>query len=438
MSDGHDVTVARSISEAEGLARTSTFVCALVDVTSIRVYPPEAVRVLRRGDYGVGVLFVVADPIGSIADDLRRIDGTDIMRLPADPQELALRVQRMREALILTREADSLRGERDIIYHTEDIIAQSAQMLQVLDLVNRVAFQPSNVLLTGETGTGKGLLAGAIHYSGPRRHRAFIKVNCAALPEPLLESELFGHEKGAFTGANRQRIGRFEQADGGSILLDEVGEIGLSVQTKLLRAVQEKQFERLGGERTVSVDTRIIAATNRDLARDIRERTFREDLFYRLAVITINVPPLRERREDIIPLADYLLGRAKRSANLPEKHLSEAARTALLDHEWPGNVREMQNAVERGVIMSDHDELFPADLGVPVKSASVGGLVTGNGLKEPTGAMERAELQLMLDALAEAEWVQKDAARALGISARALNYRIKKAGVTHPSWRQNR
>jgi DNA-binding NtrC family response regulator len=435
----HDLEVS-GVDTAEHAAQWSknvTFVCVVFDLRSSPDYPPDIVRKLRSSDSGLSVVFIVDNPTEEIITDLARLAGTDMVRAPIDPNELALRIIRLAELRLLSREADSLRGERDVIYRTDDYVAESPEMKAVLEIIRRVAQQNTNVLLIGETGTGKELLAGSVHYSSPRRHRAFIKVNCAALPEPLLESELFGHEKGAFTGAIRQRIGRFEQADGGSILLDEIGEIGPTVQVKLLRAVQEKEFERLGGERTVYSDIRIIAATNRDLREEVAAGRFREDLYYRLAVLTIDVPPLRERPTDIIPLAEFLLDRSCRSMNTAARHLSTDAKEALRYHDWPGNVRELENLMERAIIMTDSQVLDGEDLGLPL-AGSTGPHVSRRNSTGPPRTMIESEQMNIVATLERCKWVQKDAASMLGLSARALNYRIQKLGITHAGWRKNR
>ena len=437
---GFDVSGADSAEHAAQWSRNVTFVCVVFDIRSSSEYSPDIVRVLRSSDSGLGVVFIVDSASPDIINDLARLSGTEVVRAPVDPNELALRINRLSELRLLSREADSLRGERNVIYRTDDFIAESPAIQDLLETIGRVAQQKTNVLLIGETGTGKELLAGAIHYTSPRRHRAFIKVNCAALPEPLLESELFGHEKGAFTGAIRQRIGRFEQADGGSILLDEIGEIGPSVQVKLLRAVQEKEFERVGGERTVSSDIRIIAATNRDLREEVAAGRFRQDLYYRLAVFTIDVPPLRDREEDIIPLAEFLLARSCRSMNTTNRQLSAEAKEALLDHHWPGNVRELENLMERAVIMSDGETLTADDLGLPSPDSDDAGRPGGRGRghNNPPRTISETERELIVAALQRCNWVQKEAAVQLGLSARALNYRINRLGITHTSWRRNR
>jgi transcriptional regulator with GAF, ATPase, and Fis domain len=278
-----------------------------------------------------------------------------------------------------------------------------------------------------------------------------VKVNCAALPEPLLESELFGHERGAFTGADRQRVGRFELANGGTLFLDEIGDMSLSTQAKLLRVLQEQMFERVGGEKTLTVDVRLIAATNKHLETEVRERRFRDDLFYRLNVVSINLPPLRERREDIFLLARHFLNRYARDLGKPVEEIDAAARELLENHSWPGNIRELENTIERAVLMAEGNALRAADLGL----AAFGGSFIAPTLDKshprvsdqgpaPSGSdphskrLDDIEKTTILRVLAESNWIQKDAARLLGISPRVLNYKIKSHGITHSSWLKHR
>jgi transcriptional regulator with GAF, ATPase, and Fis domain len=284
--------------------------------------------------------------------------------------------------------------------------------------------------------------------------RSLVKVNCAALPEPLLESELFGHERGAFTGAERQRIGRFELANGGTLFLDEIGDMSLPTQAKLLRVMQEQTFERVGGEKTISVDVRIIAATNKHLETEARERRFREDLFYRLNVVTITLPPLRDRAEDIPLLARHFLERYARELGKPVAAIEPAANPVLERYPWPGNIRELENTIERAVLMAEGDTLRVHDLGLPshpLQGAPTGqpaiGHVQAPGTNPSASSrvaasrsrrLDDVEKASILEALAETNWVQKDAARILGVSPRVLNYKIKSHGITHPSWLKHR
>jgi transcriptional regulator with GAF, ATPase, and Fis domain len=296
-----------------------------------------------------------------------------------------------------------------------------------------VAPSQSTVLIYGPTGTGKELIAGAVHRRSGRAARAFVKVNCAALQENLLESELFGHEKGAFTGADRQRIGRFEQADGGTLLLDEIGDMSLHTQSKILRVLQEQEFERLGGTRTLRVDVRFIAATHRDLPAMVQEGRFREDLYYRLNVVPIEMPALRQRREDILPLAHSFIRRFASGLNKPIDGLDREAETQLLRHDWPGNVRELENMIERAVLLADSRTIRAGDLRIAGQDAG-GACVEADLVRIPPSGipLERIERQALLEALSMSNWVPRAAADLLSITPRAMHYKIKAFGIEYP------
>jgi transcriptional regulator with GAF, ATPase, and Fis domain len=293
------------------------------------------------------------------------------------------------------------------------------------------------VLVTGETGTGKELVAGLIHGLSPRADGPFVKVNCAALPETLLESELFGHERGAFTGADRTRVGRFEQAHGGTIFLDEIGDMAAATQAKLLRVLQDREFFRLGGAKAIRSDVRIVAATNQDLEREIRAGRFREDLFFRLNVIRIPMPPLRERPDDVELLAGHFAALFARELGRPIRALAPGAVARLRAHPWPGNVRELRNVLERAVLLADGERIEADDVDLPEAPAPPG---AGLRLEMPASglALRTVERELVLTALRKAGFVQKDAAALLGVSRRKLNYMVQRMGITHPSWRRNR
>jgi Nif-specific regulatory protein len=309
------------------------------------------------------------------------------------------------------------------------IIGNSPALRQVLELCARVSNSNATVLLLGETGTGKELLSRHLHASSSRRDKPFIAINCAALPETLLESELFGHEKGAFTGAVAQKLGRFELANGGTLFLDEIGEISHSTQIKLLRVLQEREFVRVGGTKTVACDVRIIAATNRDLAQEIKAGNFREDLYYRLNVFPIETPPLRRRREDIPLLVEHFIRQAAQQMNVSAPRPSDEALALLTSYQWPGNIRELQNVVERAVLLSD---------GRTIEGAQLPREVVGEGIAAPeTGGSDSTlqgyEKALVVRALKENGWNQTRAAQALGISRDNLRYRIKKYEIERPA-----
>ncbi|UCB45463.1 MAG: sigma-54-dependent Fis family transcriptional regulator [Spirochaetota bacterium] len=367
-----------------------------------------------------------------------RDGAVDYIRKPINVSELEIKIEKAIELKRLRQEADSLRGERNIIYKTENFIGESPEIKKVFELVRKVAKSNSSVLLTGETGTGKELIAGAIHYNSSRAERAFVKVNCAALPVHLLESELFGHERGAFTSAEKQRIGRFEQADGGTIFLDEIGDMSLTTQSKLLRVLQEKEFQRLGSNRTIKVDVRLISATNKDLIHEIEKKRFRVDLFYRLNVVTITMPPLRHRRGDIILLTYFLLKKYCHDLNKKIKEIHPLAIKQLTEYSWPGNIRELENTIERAVLMADGDTITPEDLHLPYQMDIF--KYDYSTIKIPPAGIDLEEVEkgLILQALKLCDWTQQDAAKLLKISKRVLNYKIKRFGITHPKWKKNK
>jgi two-component system response regulator PilR (NtrC family) len=319
-------------------------------------------------------------------------------------------------------------------YHFDSIIGQSPKMLALYDLLEKVAPTKTNILITGESGTGKELVAKAIHYNSPRREKPFVTLNCGAIPETLIESELFGHMKGAFTDAINTKRGLFEIADEGTILLDEISELPLLMQVKLLRVLQEKEFKRVGGTEDIHVDVRIIAATNKDLEEAVREKRFREDLYYRLNVIQIKLPSLRERREDIAPLANHFL---KKYSEELSKHIVNMAPEAvriLLDYDYPGNVRELQNIIERAVALESASELTPNNLNsylneqLPIRKGPINLEIPSEGI-DLEKVVEDLERDLLLKALDRTKGIKKKAAELLRINFRSLRYRLEKYGL---------
>lgn len=323
------------------------------------------------------------------------------------------------------------------------LVSRSPQIKDILKLIKKVAKSNASILIQGETGTGKELIASLIQFISLRADKAFVKVNCAALPENLLESELFGHEKGSFTGAYQTRIGKFEQAHGGTLFLDEIGDMNLSTQAKILRVLQDQEFTRVGGNKTIQVDVRIITASNKELLNEIETGNFRDDLYYRLNVVTINVPPLRERREDIPLIAEFF--RRKFSSELRKltRGFTEDTMRLLKNHHWPGNIRELKNLVERAVLVVDEGAMITSDdLALTGKDYfAAGGHDRRKNISENLGfntlKLEELEREAILQALEISRWVQKDAAKLLGISPRSLNYKVKYHSITHPSWKKN-
>jgi DNA-binding NtrC family response regulator len=345
---------------------------------------------------------------------------------PFNLDEVVMLVEKALETSQLRREVRALRTTQGREYGFDAIIGTSPAMTQIKALLARVAASPaSTVLLTGETGTGKDLAAKAVHYNSDRASRSFVNITCSALPEQLLESELFGHERGAFTDARQQKRGLFETADGGTIFLDEIGEMTPTLQAKLLRFLEEKAFKRVGGLADVRVDVRVVAATNRDLEEEVKSGKFREDLFYRLQVMPILLPPLRERRGDIPLLANHYIDRFNREFRKRVRGLSTAATTLLEQYQWPGNVRELRNAIERAMLLIDHDTLGPGDFTTLTRSVEP----TQFRLPPEGVNLEDVERQLLTQALERAAGSQSRAAQLLGINRDQVRYRIEKFGL---------
>src|SRR6266545_1415735 len=379
------------------------------------------------------VILMTAFGSVSTAVEAMKIGAFDYVQKPFEIEEMEVKIEKALEMRRLKHELEYLRGTQSDIYEFDKIVGSSPPLQRVLDIVKKVAKSNTTVLIRGETGTGKELIAGAIHHNSLRAARNFVKVNCAALQENLLESELFGHEKGAFTGADKQRIGRFEQADGGTLFLDEIGDMSANTQAKILRVLQEHEFERLGGTRTLRVDVRLIAATNRNLSQMVASGQFREDLYYRLNVVSIEMPALRERKEDIVPLASSFIRRFSGELKKKMEGIDPDAQKLLMRYNWPGNIRELENTVERAVLLTEGPQLSSSDL-------SLGELSTGQPSGDaspvvkipPTGIpLEEIERQAIIEALKMSNWVQKDAAELLAISPRVMNYKIKTLGIDY-------
>ena len=326
------------------------------------------------------------------------------------------------------KERENLKLELKGRYSLPNIIGSSDKMQQVFEAVHRVAHSKATVLLYGESGTGKELIAKAIHYMSPRTKLPFVKFNCASIPEGLLESELFGHERGAFTGAINARKGRFELANGGTILLDEVGDLPINLQPKILRVLQEREFERVGGEKTIKVDVRLIAATGRNLEELVSKGKFREDLYYRLNVVPIFMPSIRERKEDIPLLIEHFIKRFNEE-NMKDVFISPEALRLLVDYDWPGNVRELENTMERLVVMSVKNTISPSDLPINLKLLPPKEVLQKESLK---AGIEDIEKSSIFDALEKTGWIQAKAARIIGLTPRQIGYKMKKYRIASP------
>ncbi len=435
---GHEVEEASNGNAAIERLHDSYFDIILSDLKMGGSDGLDVLRTTRALHPTTAVILMTAFGTVNTAVEAMKIGAFDYVQKPFEIEEMEVKIEKALEMKRLRHELEYLRGTQADIYEFDRIVGSSAALQRVLDIVRKVAKSNTTVLIRGETGTGKELIAGAIHHNSLRTARNFVKVNCAALQENLLESELFGHEKGAFTGADKQRIGRFEQADGGTLFLDEIGDMSASTQAKILRVLQEHEFERLGGTRTLRVDVRLVAATNRDLSAMVQSGLFREDLYYRLNVVSIEMPPLRERKDDIVPLANAFIRRFSGELKKKIDGLDTDAQKMLMRYNWPGNIRELENTIERAMLLAEGRGISTPDLRLGEAPA------TGNGRDQstvvkipPTGiALEDIERHALIEALKMSNWVQKDAAELLSISPRVMNYKIKTLGIEFPRGRR--
>jgi len=424
---GHEIIEARNGREALEYAEQGADL-VLLDYKLPDQDGVSVLKKLRDIDPDTLVVMLTAHTGVETVVEAMKAGAFDYAAKPFDLEDMALRVARALEATRLRRELRSLRDVLARPYGLASIIGESEIMQRVKTLVRKVASSPaSTVLLMGESGTGKDLVAKVIHYLSSRAGRPFLNITCSALPEHLLESEMFGHEKGAFTDARQQKRGLLEQADEGTVFLDEIGEMAPALQAKLLRFLEEKAFRRVGGSGDVQVDVRVIAATHRDLDTLVREGKFREDLYYRLNVLRVEMPPLRARTEDVSMLARHFVDTFGREFNRPSSGLSEAADTALQAYDWPGNVRELRNVIERAVLLAEGDELQPCDLDHLHRRRANGAASDGGFLLPPGGVnLDEVERSLVVQALERADGVQTRAAALLGLHRDQIRYRIEK------------
>src|SRR5205809_1658459 len=435
---GHDVEEAPHGNNAIEKLHEGVFDVVVSDLKMGGSTGIDVLKTAKTLHPNCAVILMTAFGTVSTAVEAMRAGAFDYVQKPFEIEEMEVKIAKALEMRRMQHQIDYLRHAQGDIYEFDRIIGSSGALEKVLDVVRKVAKSNTTVLVRGETGTGKELIAGAIHHNSHRAARNFIKVNCAALQENLLESELFGHEKGAFTGADKQRVGRFEQADGGTLFLDEVGDMSANTQAKILRVLQEHEFERLGGTRTLRTDVRVIAATNRNLPQMVANGQFREDLYYRLNVVSIEMPPLRERKDDVAQLAMFFLRRFAGELKKRVDGLSPDALKLLMRYNWPGNIRELENSIERAVLMSDGSQVTSNDLRLGELSTAA---PTSDGRPvvkiPPTGiALEEIERQALIEALKMSNWVQKDAAELLNISPRVMNYKIKTLAIEYPRGRR--
>ncbi len=406
-------------------------------ITDLKMEGVDGMEVLEKIEAADGqALVIMMTAFGSIerAVDAMQAGAFDFIAKPFPPDLLRTRVERALGIREERQRSRRLRSENEMLRRDSarefdaEIVGDSPPMQQVLDRVERAARSDSTVFIHGESGTGKELVARALHRASPRAAGSFVKVNCSALAESLLESELFGHEKGAFTGAHKQRLGRFELADGGTIFLDEIGDISESIQLKLLRVLQEREFERVGGEKTLSTDVRVVTATNRDLRQAVDDGDFREDLFYRLHIIPIELPPLRRRPGDLEELVEHFIDKLAPRTRSPARDIAAEAMEVLQEHSWPGNVRELENVIEHALVFADDEviccEDLPPMLGGRRRKGGVDlAMVEQRSLPD---VLEEIEAQLIRQAFEKAEGVKTETARLLGIKPSALYYKLEK------------
>ena len=432
-AEGFDAEVASTGAQAtRWLAEGRRYVAVLTD---LRLPGADGIAVLRQvkeTDPDCPVIVMTAFGTIENAVEAMKLGAHDFIQKPLDMDYLLLLLRRCRDERALRSENVLLKDEFQKRFRLPAIIGESPRIVEVSQAVQKVAGTDSTVLLQGESGTGKELFARAIHQLSSRGDRPFVAINCAAIPDTLIENELFGHEKGAFTGATGRQLGKFELADTGTIFLDEIGELGHGVQSKLLRVIQERRFERIGGGPTIEVDVRIICATNRTLTDDVKQGRFREDLFFRVNVFPITVPPLRARREDIDALADFFVQRFARELNKPQLKIDDDARALLRAYNWPGNIRELENCIERAAILCDRSSIKPADLHISAVAAptSLGEAIDLSGslseaIERATTAVERIRIADAVGRFSS----RAEAAESLGISARTLQAKMKELSI---------
>src|SRR5262245_38745692 len=429
--EGYEVRAVESAEEAYGLVARERFFMVVTDGHLAGMSGYDLLARLRNTHPELPVLMITAYATPKLAAEAIKAGAIDYLSKPFEPEELLHAVARCAERYKLIQENARLRKQASHTFDVEQIIGESPRMVELRALIKTVALSNATVLILGESGCGKELVAGAVHALSHRRDAPYIRINCAAMPEQLLESELFGHEKGAFTGALRQKLGRVEEADGGTIFLDEIGDMSRPLQAKLLRFLEDGSFTRVGGNDELRVDVRLMAATNRDIIEAIRQNHFREDLFHRLNVVQLRPPPLRERGRDVLLLAEHFLRQFSVAMNKPIKRLSPAAQQKLLSHHWPGNVRELRNVIERAVILEMTDEIHPANLPefhleTRLRKSELPVVPSGQSIDE---VMSNFEKEFILNTLEQHRYNLSRTAEQLRISRHALRYRMQRLNI---------
>jgi len=448
---GFNVVEADAGEPALRLAQRETPDLVLLDVRMPDMSGIEVLDQLKKNGDARAVIMITADPQLDDVKAALKLGAYDFVGKPIDFDELHVAIKNALEATSLRSEVQALRGEVRRTVGYDSVVSVSPKMTELMNFVRKVAAsEATTILIQGESGTGKDLIAKAIHYESSRHQKPFVAINCSAIPETLMEAELFGHEKGAFTDAKQMKKGLFEAADGGTLFLDEIGELTPLLQAKLLRVLEDQVIRRVGGLRDMQVDVRVIAASNRDLEKAVREGQFRQDLYYRLAIIAIFIPPLRDRKEDIVPLVNFFIERYNRRFKKSIRGITDETRALMLAHNWPGNVRELKNTIERGMILEDEPFLRPVYLPFSVgesggrtlferTSPADGGQTLPNGralprLYIPEGgtSLEEVEHSMVELAMSQASGNQTNAAKLLDISRDALRYKLKKFGMVRP------
>jgi DNA-binding NtrC family response regulator len=426
MTAGFDVD--KAANAEEGLKIVDRADMVLTDLKLPKMDGLEFLNIIRRQNAQVPVVMMTAYGSVETAVEAMKAGATDFLLKPFSLDHLMQVVYKALEMRALREENRELKAELGRRYEFDNIIGRSGSMQEIFNTIERVAPSRATVLVTGESGVGKDLIARAIHFHSPRKDKPLVKINCTAIPENLMESELFGYEKGAFTGAQTSKPGKFEQADLGTVFLDEIGDVPAAIQVKLLRVLQEREFERLGSNVTRHIDIRLVAATNQDLRAALEQGTFREDLYYRLNVVPINIPPLRERKQDIPFLANHFVRKLAPDTGCSVESITDAAMEKLMGYHWPGNVRELENVIERSLVMATGTKLDVAD--IKLEDAPRARQQSGDTHFLPDGlTLDQYEQDIIREALKRADGNKSQAARLLGLTRNALRYRLTQMGL---------
>ncbi len=433
--EGYDIVDVPGVREALAQLEKREFDLIMTDLKMQGQSGLDLLEKVQVSDPQQCIIMMTAHGSVDSAVEAMRKGAFDYLEKPLERDDLVLTLLRAFERINLLRENRVLQKRIESIASIPTMQGEHPKMKEVFRVIAKIAPSNSTVLIVGESGTGKELIARAIHDGSPRRDKPFIAINCAAIPDTLIESELFGHEKGSFTGANAREIGIFEAADGGTVFLDEIGEMNVSMQAKLLRAIQEKEIRRVGGKVNISLDVRLVSATNKELEQEIKKGTFREDLFYRLNVIRVNLPPLRERGSDIKTLAEFFLAKYSKAAGIKMDGISKQTLKLLMNYSWPGNVRQLESVIERSILMAESNYIEPDDL--PGEITTCGTLAGVINFDLPADGIDFESLEkgLIVKAMERAEWIIGKAAPLLGMSYKTLQYRLDKFEIEKPDKR---